>query len=182
MRVISGIRKGYKLKTPKSNNIRPTEDRIKESLFNILYPISGNSTVLDGFAGTGSIGIEFLSRGAETVYFVDDSTESIDIIKDNLNHTKLDGLVLKMNINRAIKTCKDGKVCFDYIYLDPPFHDHQLIYSTLKQISTDGILSPKGIIIVEHEKRLELEAEIFNFKKYDFRKYGKKTLSFYHTN
>ena len=70
MRVISGIRKGHKLKSPKGKEIRPTEDRIKESLFNILGPLKEDSLVLDLFAGTGSIGVEFLSRGAKIVYFI----------------------------------------------------------------------------------------------------------------
>ena len=84
MRVISGSRKGHKLKSPKGENTRPTEDRIKESIFNILGNIKNNSLVLDLFAGTGSIGIEFLSRGAESCYFIDLSNDSIKIIKENL--------------------------------------------------------------------------------------------------
>ena len=80
MRVISGLRKGYRLKGPKAR-IRPTEDRIKESLFNILHYVDEESLVLDLCAGTGSIGIEFLRRGAKKVYFVDRSRESIQCIK-----------------------------------------------------------------------------------------------------
>lgn len=182
MRVISGKRKGYKLKTPKSNNIRPTEDRIKESLFNILNPITPKSFVLDGFAGTGSIGIEFLSRGADKVYFVDSSKESIDIIKHNLNHTKLNGIVLNMNIGVAINNFKSKNIYFDYIYLDPPFLNHQLLYNTLELIDREKILKNQGIIIIEHEKKLELEDRLFNLGRYDFRKYGNKLLSFYKLN
>ncbi len=97
MRVISGDKKGFKLKAPKGMDTRPTEDRIKESLFNILGPINENSIVLDLFSGSGSIGIEFLSRGgAKFVYFIDNSNLSISTIKENIAHTDFEKKNLKL--------------------------------------------------------------------------------------
>ncbi len=130
MRVISGLRKGHKLKSPKGQDIRPTEDRIKESLFNIIGPLKKESLVLDLFAGTGSIGIEFLSRGAKFVYFIDSSNESIRIIKDNLSLTKfLDSASIhKMDSINSIKFLREKGILFDYIFIDPPYEKHNLFF------------------------------------------------------
>jgi 16S rRNA (guanine(966)-N(2))-methyltransferase RsmD len=181
LRVISGERKGHKLKAPKGREVRPTEDRIKESLFNIIRPLSLDAIVLDLFGGSGGIGIEFLSRGAKIAYFVDISNDSISIIKENLIHTNLidKSIILNKDALRAINFLKDKNVIFDYIYLDPPFKNHELLLKTIDSISINKLLSNEGVIIIEHEKELALETEINNFTRYDFRNYGSKSLSFY---
>lgn len=181
MRVISGLRKGHKLKTPKGTGVRPTEDRVKESLFNILNNIDENSIILDGFAGSGSIGIEFLSRGAKLCYFVDRSSESIKIINENLAHTKLleQGIVSKKDILILIKDFGKSNIQFDYIYLDPPFRKLNLINNVLHEININNILKNNGMIILEHEKELELEDKAYNFEKTDYRGYGSKSITFY---
>lgn len=181
MRVISGLRKGHKLKSPRGMNVRPTEDRIKESLFSIIGPIGENSIVLDAFGGSGSIGIEFLSRGARLCYFVDNSMDSINIIKENLIHTKFleESIVEKKDINLAIRSYESKKILFDYIYLDPPFRQGDFIQNLITNIYDKNILNIDGTIIVEHEKELILEQTIKEFYKYDFRNYGSKSLSFY---
>lgn len=181
LRVISGLRKGHKLKAPKGMSVRPTEDRIKESLFNILRSIDGDSIILDAFGGSGSIGIEFLSRGAKTCYFIDNSEESIDIINENLNHTKFleHSFVIKSDIMVAIKSFGVKKLRFDYIYLDPPFRQQGLIHNLLDSITSESILKDDGMVIIEHEKELDLEDDINGFLRFDYRKYGSKSLSFY---
>lgn len=181
MRVISGLRKGHKLKAPKGLKVRPTEDRIKESLFNILGPINENNIVLDAFGGTGSIGIEFLSRGAQKCYFVDNSKESIDIINENIEHTKFlsQSIVIKNDIMFEIDNFASKQLLFNYIYLDPPFRQEGLIHNILEKINKSKILNSNGIIIIEHEKELNLDDDIDNFKKFDYRNYGSKSLSFY---
>ena len=180
MRVISGFKKGYKLKCPKGKDTRPTEDRIKESLFNILGYIHGESIVLDLFAGSGSIGIEFLSRGAKKAYFVDRSYLSIKTIKDNLAHTGLEGKsrVIKNDAIRSIKILGNENIKFNYVFVDPPYGKN-LIIDVLENLWDQTILVEDGTIIVEHEKGLELENNIFDFKKIDSRNYGSKFLSFY---
>ena len=180
MRVISGTKKGYKLKGPKGKDTRPTEDRVKESLFNILGYIHGESIVLYLFAGSGSIGIEFLSRGSKKAYFIDRSYLSVKTIKENLGHT---GLVEKSRVikNDAIKSIKllgNENIKFNYIFVDPPYGKN-LIIDVLENLWEQGILAEDGTIIIEHEKGLELEDNIFDFKKIDSRNYGSKSLSFY---
>lgn len=181
MRVISGLRKGHKLKAPKGMAVRPTEDRIKESLFNILGVSTQDSIVLDAFGGSGSIGIEFLSRGAKFCYFVDNNNESISTINENLRHTKLldSSIVMKNDVVTSIKTFGTKKIKFDYIYLDPPFRQDGLIERVMENIFKEDILDIDGTIIIEHEKELILEDDIYNFRKFNFRNYGSKSLTFY---
>lgn len=181
MRVISGKAKGHKLKAPKGDRVRPTEDRIKESLFNILGHIKSDALVLDAFGGTGSIGIEFLSRGADKAYFIDRHYASISIIKENLNHTKLidSAKIIKSDIFIALDRLGKNKVKFDYIYLDPPFNDYELLNKTVKYIDKDDILDIDGILIVEHEKNLILDDLMYGFKKIDHRDYGSKIIDIY---
>lgn len=181
MRVISGLKRGHKLKAPKGLEVRPTEDKIKESLFNILGYIDKDSLVLDLFGGSGSIGIEFLSRGARVCYFVDISSNSISYIKDNLSHTDLNefAIVIKSDAIKAIKQLSSSDLKFDYIYLDPPFRHNELLLKVISSLKDYPILKTDGLIIIEHESELILEDEMFVFKKIDERRYGAKTISFF---
>lgn len=182
MRVISGLKKGYRLKGPKNRNIRPTEDRVKESMFNILGYIDHESLVLDLCAGTGSIGIEFLSRGAKKAYFVDKSKESIQCIKENLSHTKLEDRaeVIKGDAIKAIIKFGQSGVTFDYIFADPPYNSVELINDIVKNICLSGILKKdNGIFIIEHEKSVHLDDIICDLRRIDYRVYKNTCLSFY---
>lgn len=184
LRVISGIAKGHKLKAPKGSKVRPTEDRIKESLFNIIRDINSDTIVLDAFAGSGSIGIEFLSRGVKKVYFVDNSYESISVIQENLNHTKLlkNADIIKADIFETIRKLSKQNLKFDYIYLDPPFFIDNLLDKVIKSIDEEDILASDGLLIAEHGKKLNLEDELYGFKKVDYRSYGNKVIDFYKRN
>ncbi|QQY80772.1 16S rRNA (guanine(966)-N(2))-methyltransferase RsmD [Keratinibaculum paraultunense] len=183
MRVISGSKKGYKLKAPKGRDIRPTEDRIKESLFNILGDVDKNSIVLDLYAGSGSIGIEFLSRGAQKAYFIDNSIMSIKVINENLAHTGLEDKanVIKANAQKGINLLSKNNLSFDYIFMDPPYRQN-LCIKILKYIYKKDILKKEGIIIIEHEKELILDDKIYGFTNIDHRNYGNKSLTFYINN
>ena len=180
LRVISGTKRGYKLKGPKGKDTRPTEDRVKESLFNILGFINEESMVLDLFAGSGSIGIEFLSRGAKKAYFMDRSYLSIKTIKENLSYTDFEGSsqVIKIDSIKAIKLLGNENIKFNYIFVDPPY-GKDLIMEVLENLWTRDILFEGGVIIIEHEKGLELGDRAYGFKRIDIRNYGDKSLSFY---
>ena len=181
MRVISGLRKGHRLKSPKGIDIRPTEDKVKESIFNILGRIDEDSTILDLFGGSGSIGIEFLSRGAKECFFVDISSNSISCIKDNLLHTKLNAsaTVIKSDSLKTIMDLHSKNLKFDYIYLDPPFRHNQLLFQVLSTLNEYPILNIDGILIIEHESELIMEDCMLSFDKIDERRYGSKTISFF---
>lgn len=179
MRVISGLRKGHKLMGPKDNKIRPTEDRVKESLFNIIGSKTYDKIMLDAFSGTGSIGIEFLSRGGRHCYFVDKSKESINIIEKNIEHTKFQdrASIINQDIFQAIKSFKIGGIRFDYIYIDPPFRADKLIEDLLVCIKTNNILGDSGLILIEHE--IEYKPVTSDFNEIDYRKYGSKAITFF---
>ena len=144
MRVITGTARGRRLRTPENYDIRPTTDNVKESLFNIIqFDVEGRK-VLDLFAGTGQLGIECLSRGADSVVFVDESREAVNIVKDNLKTCGLSASVLQMDALSYLRGC--GK--FDLIFVDPPY-DSNLYEEVLKIINSVDILSDGGIIICE---------------------------------
>ena len=177
MRVISGTKKGKKLFSTKDKNTRPTEDRIKESIFNILNDIDENSYILDLFAGTGSVGIEFLSRGAKFAVFNDLSKVNFNCIKDNLEYTNfLENS--KIYIGDYIKNLKrikrDFERKFDYIYIDPPYEKVEIYSKSLILIEELELLNENGLIILETSKSLKLDR--YNIIKE--RKYGNKIIYF----
>ncbi|MBC7087359.1 MAG: 16S rRNA (guanine(966)-N(2))-methyltransferase RsmD [Tissierellales bacterium] len=184
MRVISGKKKGKKLLGPKTLNIRPTEDRIKESMFNIISPIKEDAFVLDLFAGTGSIGIEFISRGAKKTVFVDNSIDSVQIINKNLALTNFteNSLVLKMDVLKALNYVSDKNFIFDYIFMDPPYEKVELYDITLDKISALNLVKKSGILIAEHDSKLSLRTEYNNLSIYDIRKYGNKSMTYFKNN
>lgn len=148
MRVIAGKYKGRKLFSPKSNNIRPTEDRIKEAIFSIVNDKINGSICLDLFSGSGQIAIELFSRGAKFVYLNDLSQDHLDTIYENI---KLVGEEKNSKISRkdypkAIKSFKEESL--DIIYLDPPF-DFNYEHNVIKIIEDCKILKKGGIIILE---------------------------------
>ena len=125
MRVITGLARGHKLMTPEGVNTRPTTDRIKETLFNILAPYVMDSDFLDLFSGSGAIGIEALSRGARKAVFVEKDPKALAALKWNLSHTKLEqkAEVRSGNVHRVLEELGRDGAQFDLIYLDPPYHE-----------------------------------------------------------
>lgn len=156
MRVISGEKKGHKLIAPKGENTRPTEDRVKENVFNILGPIKEGAIVLDLFAGSGGVGIEFLSRGAEFCYFIDSSQKSVDTINHNLEHTKLTdkSMVIRGSALKLLDVFAQEKLKFDYVYIDPPFDNIILYKRSIQNILLKDLLKRGGLIIVESSSHL----------------------------
>lgn len=176
MRVITGKAKGYKLQSPENMDIRPTTDRIKETLFNILAPDLMDCKFLDLFSGTGAIGIEALSRGAEKVVFADNSIDSRKIIDYNLLHTKLfdKAEVYNENVLDVIQKLGREEEKFDIIFIDPPY-SKGYIEETLDAIKFSNIL--KGYIVIEHETNGELKIPE-SFKIFRQKIYKKTTMTF----
>ncbi|WP_055079107.1 16S rRNA (guanine(966)-N(2))-methyltransferase RsmD [Lagierella massiliensis] len=176
MRVISGKKKGMKLLSTKDSYTRPTEDRIKESIFNSLFSIEEGSKALDLFAGTGGIGIEFLSRGCDFAVFCDKSRTNINCIKENLKKTDLlnNAKIFHGDNERNLFNIKAENMKFDYIFLDPPYNQINLYYDSLEFIKENSLLNEDGIVIVESEQELEIEYyDIIKIKEY-----GKKIIYF----
>lgn len=174
MRVISGKYRGLKLAEFKGENIRPTADRVKESLFNILSQRATFSRVLDLFCGSGSLGIECLSRGAEEVIFNDISSDSLSVLNKNLARLAEKNYFV---YNLDFKTCLNrltGK--FSLVFLDPPYRA-EAGKEALEMISSRSLLSPDGIAVLERDRSFLYGVE--GLELYDERKYGKTYLSFF---
>lgn len=178
MRVISGTAKGISLEALEGNKTRPTLDRVKEALFNILQNDIRNAYVLDLFSGSGALGIEALSRGAKFCVMADKSNDAIKVINRNLQKTKLEENA-KVIKNDYIKTLDSLNQKFDLIFIDPPYA-LDIAVNAIKNIVELDLLTEEGIIVLETD---EEERELENLKKinvnvYDLRKYGRVKLIF----
>ncbi|MFQ8705600.1 MAG: 16S rRNA (guanine(966)-N(2))-methyltransferase RsmD [Thomasclavelia sp.] len=157
MRVIAGKYKSRQLKSVKSNLTRPTTDRNKENMFNIIGPYFQGGNVLDLFAGSGGLGIEALSRGCDYLYSVDNQFAAFQVIKDNLALLKIDNAkVLKLDYRKALKRLCEEKIKFDLVLLDPPY-GKGLIDEILEFLISNEMLNKNCIIMVE-----ELKEVVFN--------------------
>ncbi|MDO4312756.1 MAG: 16S rRNA (guanine(966)-N(2))-methyltransferase RsmD [Eubacteriales bacterium] len=149
MRVIAGSAKRLQLRTLDGLDTRPTTDRIKETLFNMIDPWLADCDFLDLFAGSGGIGIEALSRGAGEAVFIEKNPKAMSVIRDNLKHTRLDGraVTLQMDVIAGLVSL-NGRKQFDYIFMDPPY-DHLLEKRVLETLRDMELLKEDGMIIVE---------------------------------
>lgn len=180
MRVIAGSARGIQLKTIPEFTTRPTVDRVKENMFNIIQHNVYGSIVLDLFSGSGGLCIESLSRGASKAFFIEKNPKCIPVINDNIEKTRLSDRAVVVNTDFEFfltKAKRDGLI-FDIIFLDPP-HKKGLGIKALEIISKNNLLNDGGIIVVEHHPDEDYPDECYNFNKFKFKKYGNTTLSFY---
>lgn len=156
MQVISGTAKGKRLTVPRKE-VRPTTGMVREALFNILGINIFGSRFADFFAGSGSVGIEALSRGADFCVFVEKNSQCVKIIKDNLNKTGLSGKagILRADIMAALRYLAGENKVFDYIFLDPPYGS-SLPLVIMDKIRENGLLHPRGALILEHYKKSQV--------------------------
>ncbi len=175
MRVITGSAKGRRLKTLPGLEVRPTIEGVKEAIFSIVqFEIEG-AIVLDMFAGSGQLGIEALSRGAKKVYFVDNSAESVKVIRDNLKHTRLEeNAVVSNTANNAF--LRSTRETFDIAILDPPYNKG-LIEKCMPALVYS--MSDDGIIACETSKNEILPQNFGDFSVYRERIYGKTKITLY---
>ena len=179
MRIIAGSAKGIRLATPKNRAVRPTLDRVRESLFNILAPRLADALVLDLFAGTGAVGIEALSRGAHTAWFMDNDDRSLNLVRQNLRLAKVErqGRILRRNLPGGLRDWDPAKGAFDIIYADPP-HKFEDFASLADIIARQGLLKPDGLLVVEHSSRREVALPA-PWETTRTQRFGETTLSFY---
>ena len=183
MRIIAGKYRGRKLKSPPSLQTRPTSDRLRETLFNILAPRIEGARFLDLCAGSGAVGVEALSRGAEHVTFVDLSRKICRLIEGNLAALKIDDDEFDVVssdqskfLRRAVKTQAEP---FDVIFFDPPYAtDYEVVLDYVSE-HLEQLVSKDGLVIVEHHKKKELKQEIRGLRRYRVLKQGDSALSFY---
>jgi 16S rRNA (guanine(966)-N(2))-methyltransferase RsmD len=177
MRVITGKARGVQLKTPEGMQTRPTADRVKEALFSIInFDIPG-AKVLDLFGGTGQLGIEALSRGAESAVFVDAREDSCKLIRENLKRTKLENQakVVRADYLDYLNRCREQ---YNIILLDPPYAE-VFLENAIKRITEIDILQSDGIIVAERPLGKELPWEFEGYTRSKDYKYGKVLLTIY---
>lgn len=150
MRVIAGTARSLKLIVPEGKEVRPTLDRTKETLFNMIHSRLQGCIFLDLFSGCGGIGIESLSRGAKKTFFVEKANEALHCIETNLNHTKLrdQAEIFHMDYEKAIRHLSERGEKMDMIFLDPPFHKG-LEEKAISQIISSQLLNQEGLLICE---------------------------------
>ena len=177
MRVITGKARGVQLMTPEGMQTRPTTDRVKEALFSIInFDIPG-AKVLDLFGGTGQLGIEALSRGAQSAVFVDAREDACRLIKENLKRTKLElgTRVVRSDYLDYLRRCREQ---YNIIFLDPPYAE-VFLENALKRITEIDILQSDGIIVTERPLGKELPWEFDGYIRSKDYKYGKTLLTIY---
>jgi 16S rRNA (guanine(966)-N(2))-methyltransferase RsmD len=183
--VIAGKFRSRPLRSLRGMDLRPTADRLRETLFNVLG--AGNPAAFDGkvfldlCAGTGAVGIEALSRGAAKVYFVESSTAAASLVRRNLASLGLDAgfEVVKEDVTRALRNLEANNVMAQFIFLDPPYRLEKLYMQVLGLLSQSPLLAPDAIVVAEHDKRFdpgEGFSPLLRFRKLE---QGDAVLSFY---
>jgi 16S rRNA (guanine966-N2)-methyltransferase len=183
MRVISGSARGRKLKSPKSSETRPIMDRVKTALFDILAPEIMGMRVLDLFAGTGAVGIEALSRGAESATFIERSPEAWRLVRENLALTNLSDRaeVLRVDAFTYLQQAAATGQRVDLVYIAPPQYVN-MAAQALMQLDAAPLTEPDGLVIVQihPQERAELDTlTLKRLRRYDERRYGSTLLLFY---
>ena len=171
MRVIAGELKGRRLKTPKWPGLRPTSDKLRETLFNVLAARVAGARVLDHYAGTGAIGIEALSRGASHVTFVDRDPRALKLIHENLSHC---GVQDRYVIIRTPQSVPSGSI--DLAVLDPPYDEPDL---TASIAATESLVAPGGVLVLEHARRRPVPERVGRLRVLRDLVSGDSALAFY---
>ncbi len=159
MRVISGSARRLLLKTIDGMDTRPTTDRIKETLFNMINHGLSGANFLDLFSGSGAIGIEALSRGCKKAYFVENNRIAVDCIKENLKHTKLEDMaeIIPREAVSAIRMLEDKDIVFDFVFMDPPY-GKTLELDVLRELSNSKIINEDTLIIIESDLATDFQS------------------------
>jgi 16S rRNA (guanine966-N2)-methyltransferase len=185
MRVISGKFRSRPLRSLRGMDVRPTSDRLRETLFNVLT--AGNPKALEGsiwldlFAGTGAVGIEALSRGAKEVYFVEHSAPAADAIRGNLRGLGIaNGFkVLQEDLPRAIWRMERQHVAADVVFIDPPYRMQDAYTKTLRALADSSLIWAMSVVIAEHEKKFDPGKEFGHLRRFRHLGQGSAALSFY---
>jgi 16S rRNA (guanine966-N2)-methyltransferase len=185
MRVIAGKYRSRPLSALPGLDLRPTTDRLRETLFNVLT--AGNPSALEGtvwldlYAGTGAVGIEALSRGAEMVYFVDSSARATDLVRKNLQSLKIEfGFeIVRKDSVQSLRGLEARGVTADFAFLDPPYRRQPAYQQTLERLGQVRLLKPGSIVIAEHEKRFDPGEKFEALGRYRTLTQGDAALSFY---
>jgi 16S rRNA (guanine(966)-N(2))-methyltransferase RsmD len=181
MRIVAGQYRSRKLKSPGRLRLRPTSDRLRETLFDILGPTVEDSLFVDVYAGTGAVGIEALSRGAREVIFIEQQPAALALIRKNLEHLSVTvgAQVLAMDALRGLEVLASRHALADFVFVDPPYKEAEEYERVLDFLDSSHLLAPAGRIIVEHSRRTELPEWLTRLERSRIVEQGDAALSFY---
>lgn len=180
MRIIAGACKGLPLKAVPGMTTRPTSDKVKEAIFSRIGPYFSGGAVLDLFAGTGGMGIEALSRGADHAVFIDQEKKSVHVIRDNIQRARMQDKaeIFRNEARRALKALAARKRSFDLVLLDPPYR-LTVMEEIFAQLEQDKLLNDEAIVVVEHGASRHYDDQIGRLYCERRHKYGETAVSFY---
>ncbi|SES39776.1 16S rRNA (guanine(966)-N(2))-methyltransferase RsmD [Salipaludibacillus aurantiacus] len=183
MRVVSGQNKGLVLKSVPGKTTRPTSDKVKEAVFNMVGPYFKGGMMLDLYAGSGAMGIEAISRGMEKAVFVDRERKAVETVYTNIKAAGLEARaeVFRTEAHRALKALKKKSSQFRFIFLDPPYAKQKL-NEELAFIDENELLQEDGFIVAEHSSKIFLESTFLNFSKQREETYGDTVITIFQSN
>jgi len=181
MRVIAGQYRSRKLAAPAGDTVRPTSDRLRETLFNVIAPLIPECVFVDVFAGTGAVGIEALSRGARQAYFIEQEKRAARVIRENLASLQItEGFeVMEREAMHALRQLDALAVVADVVFLDPPYSAHGSYEQALGFLSQSRLVGEKALVIAEHDKHWDPGEKFGALERYRVLKQGDAVLSFY---
>jgi 16S rRNA (guanine(966)-N(2))-methyltransferase RsmD len=181
VRIIAGQYRSRQIVAPDGAVTRPTSDRLRETLFNVLAPRIEGTTFLDLFAGSGAVGIEALSRGARQVYAIDSDKRAARAIAKNVSALGIgdEFIFLQADISSGLRTLAAQKLRFDIVVLDPPYREHGTYEQSFRLIGDLDLAAASAIVIAEHEKHFDPGDSLAGFARYRTLKQGDAVLSFY---
>ena len=181
MRIVAGEHGGRTLLSPRTLRVRPTSDRVRENIFNILVTgapeVLDNTSVLDLFCGVGTLGLEAISRGAKEATFVDDSYQSMQFLRKNTAFCQTQVKIIPARADRALEALAKKNQHFDLIFLDPPY-EHEHVAKTLQKLDTLALLNPNAMIVAQHSKRELVGENWHKLSLWDVRPYGDTVITF----
>ena len=181
MRVIAGKYRGRRLTGPGKIALRPTGDRLRETLFNILGAAVEHSYFIDAYAGTGAIGIEAVSRGAERVFFLEKHPAAANLIRKNIEALGIGDVteILNADVEQGLERLAARHILADFIFVDPPYDQAADYLNTLEFLDASHLLAPAGAVIVEHFHKRELPGRLERLECVRIKEQGDATLTFY---
>ncbi len=179
LRIIAGNFRGRRLRAPRGLRIRPTSDRLRESIFNIIGPDIQDQKIIDLFAGTGAMGIEALSRGAEYGVFIDKNPLALTCVRTNITPLVAERRwrIIRWDAGRSLRCLSALEMRFGYAFIDPPY-GKGLAERALKNLIAADVMQPGGLIVLEHHQREEVKPLDKDMTLWDQRRYGKTLVTF----
>ncbi len=182
MRIIGGKHKGRKLQAPKGTHTRPTSDRVREALFNIISHRIPGGSFLDIYAGSGAVGIEAAGRGAEAVLFVENHRAALEVLRKNLEATDFKARILAMSAAKSIDILAADGGRFDIVFLDPPYREAEAALKLASRIAQKGLMTSDGVLVLEFGVSHFQPGPTAGLDLFDQRRYGDTGLAFFRMN